>query len=84
MDSSENLIRNLVASELQPQVRVDGGDIEFERIDGNTIHLGVYADCATCPAIADRCRWWFEQVIEKSLGRKFAVVINKHVPYYGS
>jgi Fe-S cluster biogenesis protein NfuA len=83
MDPTETLIRELVAEELQPKVRVDGGDVEFERLDRDTIYLGAYADCATCPAAPDRLRWWCEKVFEQALGRRYAVVIVKHPPYYG-
>jgi len=83
MESKDSSVSRVVAQELQPRVRVDGGDIEFERVDGDTIILGAYADCATCPAAPERLRWWCEQVFAKALGKQYAVVINQHIPYYG-
>ena len=82
MEFSEPHIRQIVKDRLQPKVRVDGGDIEFEKLDQETIYLGAHADCAVCPASPERLQWWCEQEFEAIFGQKCHVVITNHVPYF--
>lgn len=82
MQIEERVVVKILTELLQPKIRVDGGDVEFERVDGDTIHLGAYADCATCSATSDCLRWWCEQEFSKALGYRCNVVIHKHPPYF--
>lgn len=75
-------VQQVITTHLQPKIRVDGGDIEFERLDGNTIYLGAYAECATCPASPERLTWWLEQEFARHFGGQYTVVITNHVPYF--
>jgi Fe-S cluster biogenesis protein NfuA len=82
MQLTEKRIRNIICEHLQPKVRVDGGDIEFEKLDGTTIYLGAHAECATCPASPERLQWWCEQELKKFLDTPHAVIITNRIPYF--
>lgn len=82
MEGTERRIRQIISEHLQPKVRVDGGDIEFEKIAGDTIYLGAHAECATCLASPERLQWWCEKEFETFLGHKYTVVITNHIPYF--
>jgi Fe-S cluster biogenesis protein NfuA len=82
MKPIEERIRNIIYEHLQPKVRVDGGDIEFEKLDGTTIYLGAHAECATCPASPERLQWWCEQEFKKVLDPPYSVIITNRIPYF--
>ena len=82
MKFTEGNVLKLLTEHLQPKVRVDGGDIEFEGMEGNRIHIGAHADCASCPATAECLKWWCEKEFEKAFGRRCEVAIHKHLPYF--
>jgi len=75
-------VAQIVETALRPKVQVDGGDIELEKVEGDTVYLGAHADCASCPATSDCLRWWCEREIERLLGARAHVVIHPHVPYF--
>jgi len=79
--TEENVVR-VFTKHIQPKVRVDGGDVAFEKLAGDTVHLGAHADCASCPAAGECLRWWCEQVFGKAFARPCPVVIHKHLPYF--
>jgi Fe-S cluster biogenesis protein NfuA len=82
MKPVEERIRNIIQEHLQPKIRVDGGDIEFEKLDGTAIYLGAYAECATCPASPERLQWWCERELQKFLDTPHSVVIINRIPYF--
>ncbi len=82
MELTEQNAINLLTAELQPKIRVDGGDVVFEKLAGTTIYLGAHAECAICPATAVCLHWWTEQAYQKAFGESCKVVITKHVPYF--
>jgi len=83
MDLTEENIKEIVRTCLQPGVRVDGGDIEFEKLDADfVIHLGAHAECATCPASPDRLKWWVEQEFKKAFRRECQIIITNRIPYF--
>jgi Fe-S cluster biogenesis protein NfuA len=79
--NAENVIA-LLTEHLQPKIRVDGGDVEFEKLEGDVIYLGAHADCATCPATAECLKWWCEGEFSRAFGIPCRVVITKHIPYF--
>jgi Fe-S cluster biogenesis protein NfuA len=79
--NEKNVIEHLT-THLQPKIRVDGGEVEFEKLNGTTIHLGAHAECATCPATAECLKWWCEQEFSRAFGGKVKVIIHKRVPYF--
>lgn len=82
MNLTEDSIRNIIHAHLQPKIRVDGGDIEFEKLDGATIYLGAHAECATCPASPERLQWWCEQELAKFFDAPCSVMITNRMPYF--
>jgi Fe-S cluster biogenesis protein NfuA len=83
MELTEENIREVVRIRLQPGVRVDGGDIEFEKIDAdNVIHLGAHAECATCPASPERLQWWVEEEFKKAFQLECRIRITNRIPYF--
>ena len=82
MKLTEDRIKNIIQQHLQPKVRVDGGDIEFEKLEGATIYLGAHAECATCPASPQRLQWWCEQELKKFLDTPYSVIITNRIPYF--
>jgi Fe-S cluster biogenesis protein NfuA len=82
MKLTEERIRKIIREHLQPKVRVDGGDIEFEKLEDATIYLGAYAECATCPASPERLQWWCEKELEKFFGHFYSVMITNRIPYF--
>ena len=82
MKLAEDRIKNIVHEQLQPKIRVDGGDIEFEKLEGNTIYLGAHAECAACPASPERLQWWCEKEVQKLLDPSYSVIITNRVPYF--
>jgi Fe-S cluster biogenesis protein NfuA len=79
--TEQNVIQFLL-TEMQPKIRVDGGDVAFERLDGTTIHLGAHAECAICPATAECLKWWCEQEFSEAFGQAVTVAVHLHVPYF--
>ncbi|MGL1894575.1 MAG: NifU family protein [Spirochaetaceae bacterium] len=83
MELTEENIREIVRINLQPFIRVDGGDIEFEKFDSdNIIHLGAHAECAICPASPDRLKWWVEKEFKKAFNRECQIIIKNRIPYF--
>lgn len=71
-----------VTAHLQPKIRVDGGDVEFEKLTGSTVHLGAHAECATCPAVDECLKWWCEQEFSKAFEKNISVTIHNRIPYF--
>ncbi len=82
MELTEQTIEQILHEQLQPKVRVDGGDIEFERLDGDTVFLGAHAECAACPAAPERLQWWCQQEFDRLVELPCRVVVTTHKPYY--
>ena len=79
--TEQNVIKFLI-TELQPKIRVDGGDVEFEKLDDATIHLGAHAECATCPAATECLKWWCEQEFSQAFEKNITVTIHNRIPYF--
>ena len=79
---TEAEIEAFVEESLRPKVRVDGGDIRFAELDGETVVVDAYADCATCPAADEGLVWWLGNELSARFGRALAVRLRKHPPYF--
>ncbi|MNJ44223.1 NifU family protein [Paenibacillus bouchesdurhonensis] len=75
-------IEDIIMNEIRPMTRVDGGDVVFEGFEDNTIILGAYGDCASCPCVDPELNEWIRERVSKRFGMEFRVKINKHIPYY--
>lgn len=82
MELTEANVREFISSAIRPKVRVDGGDITFDRLDGQTVHLTAHADCAGCPA-TERClSQWIKQQLASQFGLPLQVTIRRLLPYF--
>ena len=82
MKLEEKKVIELLTTHLLPKIRVDGGDVRFEKLEGDVIYLGAHADCATCPATAECLIWWCEREFSQAFGTPCTVVTTKHIPYF--
>ena len=82
MDEMEATIRKLIDERIRPRARVDGGDIKFEGLDGLSLRIGAYADCATCPCCEVEFPRWIESYVKAETDLDVRVSVNRHVPYY--
>lgn len=46
MELTEHTGLNLLINDLQPNIRVEDGDVIFEKLENHTIYLGAHAECA--------------------------------------
>lgn len=79
---NERNLRAWIERDVLPKVRVDGGEIQLERLEGDTIYLGAFADCAVCPASSDCLRWWLEKEVKRVFGSACKIVIERHPNYW--
>ena len=79
---TESKVIDLLDREILPKIRVDGGDLEFEKLRGDVIFLAAHADCATCPATTECLKWWCEQEFNRAFGISCQVIITKRLPYF--
>lgn len=82
MDLTADSIRRFLEREVQPKVRVDGGNILFERLTGTDVHLGAHAECSTCPAASGCMKDWLEREFHNAFGSDCRVVVHSRLPYY--
>lgn len=75
-------LRAFTEEAILPAVSVDGGEIRVDRLEGETVVFGAYAECALCPACNENYIWWIAGRLEARFGRPFQVRIEKHPPYY--
>ena len=75
-------IDKFTIEEILPLVSMDGGDIRLDRLDGQSVVFGAYAECALCPACNDDYVWWLSSRLQARFGVEFKVSIEKHTPYY--
>lgn len=46
----EERIRNLIEEKIRPALQMDGGDIDFMGLDGNTVKVRLRGACHGCPS----------------------------------
>ncbi|MBQ3888224.1 MAG: NifU family protein, partial [Clostridia bacterium] len=47
---------------LRPLLQGDGGELEVDRIEGDTVYVTLRGECSKCD-VADRCLEWCEQKV---------------------
>lgn len=77
-----DLVNRAVEERLRPKVRVDGGDITFARMEGQTVVIEAHADCATCPTTAECLAVWLKNELRKAVDPGLNVRIERRVAYY--
>lgn len=48
----EERIKQLIEEKIRPALRMDGGDIDFMGLDGNTVKVRLRGACHGCPSAA--------------------------------
>jgi Fe-S cluster biogenesis protein NfuA len=81
-EASEANVRDFIETFVRPKTRVDGGDLRFAALEGDTVVLTAYADCATCPSVGDCLPAWIEKQLAARFGRPLRVRINREPPYF--
>jgi len=56
-----------VLAELMPLLKVDGGGVEIDRIDGDTLHLRLTGACIGCPGADITLRYGIESAITSAI-----------------
>ena len=81
-EATEAAVREFIEGFVRPKVRVDGGDVRFTALEGDTVTLTAYADCATCPAASPCLEAWIAKELAARFGRRLQVKINREPPYF--
>jgi len=82
MELNRAQVEAFIAREIQPKVRVDGGNVELEEIDGSVIHIGAHSECSTCSAMSDCMKGWLEAELREAFGDECRVMMHTRRPYY--
>ena len=56
-----------VLAELMPLLKVDGGGVEIDRIDGDTLHLRLTGACIGCPGADITLRYGIESAVTSAI-----------------
>ena len=56
-----------VLTELMPLLKVDGGGVEFERIEGDTLYLRLTGNCVGCPGADITLRYGVESAVTSAI-----------------
>jgi Fe-S cluster biogenesis protein NfuA len=48
----EERVKQLIEEKIRPALRMDGGDIDFMGMDGNTVQVRLRGACHGCPSAA--------------------------------
>ncbi len=67
-------VRDLLANDVAPALRTDGGDIELVAVHGRRIHVRLVGACAACPASGATIEQWVEARLREHLGEDITVV----------
>ena len=82
MDKREQEIRGIIERYIRPRTRVDGGNLTFEKLEGDTLVIGAYGDCATCTCGEKELTEWVGREIARRMGFEPKVRLVRHAPYY--
>jgi len=65
----ESLIERVeaVLTEVMPLLKVDGGGVEFERIEGDTLYLRLTGNCVGCPGADITLRYGIESAVTSAI-----------------
>jgi len=77
-------IQESTRERILPSVSIDGGDIRAEKLEGNKVTFGAYAECAVCPACNEDYIWWLQKELKRHFNREITVEIVKKPSYFGN
>lgn len=66
MSSLEQRVREVLRA-LGPSLSVDGGGVEFDRIEGQTLHLRLTGNCIGCPGADITLRYGVESAVTQAI-----------------
>ena len=66
---------------LRPLLQGDGGELEIDRVEGDTVFVTLRGECSKCD-VADRCLKWCEQKILTDRGERVTFVATRKKPYF--
>jgi Fe-S cluster biogenesis protein NfuA len=82
MPPTADQIANFLVTRVRPKVRVDGGEMQFEKFEDGTVSIGVYNECAKCPASDKGLKWWIERQLRREFGKELTVNVTRHLRYF--
>ena len=56
-----------VLTEVMPLLKVDGGGVVFDRIDGDTLYLRLTGNCVGCPGADITLRYGIESAVTSAI-----------------
>ena len=66
---------------LAPRLQGDGGWVEWDSLNGNTLTLVFRGECSKC-LILDRCVHWMEEELEKKFGQHIVIQPVRKKPFF--
>ena len=75
-------IQHFIEQELRPLIREDGGDLGFDSVAGNIVHIYLGAACATCPAKNRTALQFVQPRLREKFGPKITVSVRTAKPYF--
>jgi len=62
----EELVKKAI-EKIRPNLQMDGGDIEFVRMEGNDVHVRLRGACCGCPSASYTLGMGVERIIKKDV-----------------
>lgn len=70
----EEKVRKLIEDRIRPALQMDGGDIDFVGMDGNTVQVRLRGACHGCPSAAITLQMGVLRVLKQEFPEIEAVV----------
>ncbi len=70
-------VARLLAEEVAPALRADGGDVELVAVHGRRVHVRLTGQCAACPASDATVEGWIQQRLRELLADETIVVVEE-------
>ena len=70
-------VAELLAEDVAPALRADGGDVELVAVHGRRVHVRLTGACAACPASGATVEGWIQQRLRELLDEEVVVVEEK-------
>jgi len=66
-ESLEEQVRQILEQEIQPALRMDGGDIQLVGVEGSEVRVQLRGACAGCPGAQMTLRMGVERILKERL-----------------
>ncbi|MBK5201879.1 MAG: NifU family protein [Spirochaetaceae bacterium] len=63
----------IALNEIRPSLQADGGDLEYVRMDGNTVYVKLVGACAGCPMSQMTLKGGVERYLQDKVDSKLIV-----------